>query len=115
MLEEMLKDSEKQLLPAVQTMGLTISTESSKSIKSCTSEEIVKFKAIQSSMEQERERLDAEVCRLTEALMTMNDQGEAKSRGKLRVTTSAPGGLACHTPAPNAEEPSRCLKYWIVI
>ena len=78
-------------------------------------ETLCEAKAIQSSMEQERERLDAEVCRLTEALMTMNNQGEAKSRGKLRVTTSAPGGLACHTPAPNAEEPSRCLKYWIVI
>jgi len=89
-LEEMLKDSEKQLLPDVQNMGLTISTESSKSIKSCTSEEIVKFKEIQSKIETYKTSLEISAASVQENIKEFT--GEIISDSTLKVTKISENG-----------------------
>jgi len=71
-----------------------------KEIKEKKLEEILyKEKEIQAKMEQEKEQLEEEVCRLTEALMTSStdDPDVVDSRKMLRGTQSAPGGLASNT------------------
>ena len=71
---------------------------------------ICEGKEIQARMKIEIEQLEAEVCRLTEALAASSkeDRGGVHNKKMLRGTHSAPGGLAGHTPLPKGEESSRC-------
>ena len=72
-------------------------------------ETLCEEKERQAKMEREREQLEGEVSRLTEALMTSStdDRGGVNSRRMLRATQSAPGGLAGNTFP--GEESSRWL------
>ena len=71
-------------------------------------ETLCEEKELRAKIEREREELEGEVCRLTEALTSSptDDRGAVNSRRILRVTQSAPGGLAGNTSP--GKESSRC-------
>jgi len=78
-------------------------------------ETLCEEKELRAKIEREREELEGEVCRLTEALTSSptDDRGGVNSRRMLRVTQSAPGGLAGNTsPGKESSRLERLRPLW---